>query len=108
MQTDACCVPRKRLAERRLDVHLPALRALADATRLRIVALLAAQSDELCACDIEARFELSQPTISHHLRLLREAGLVKAERRATWVYYRLDRARCAELTGLVALLSEDA
>jgi ArsR family transcriptional regulator len=47
----------------------------------------------MCVCEIEPRFDLSQPTISHHLRLLREAGVVTSERRGTWVYYALDRER---------------
>ncbi len=73
-------------------------KALSDPTRLRIVSMLAADGAELCACDIESAFELSQPTISHHLKLLRTAGLVSAEKRGLWVYYslragRLDRAR---------------
>jgi ArsR family transcriptional regulator len=106
MQSDACCVPRKRLREKRLDAHLAVLRALGDETRLRIVSLLAAAQGELCVCDIEARFALSQPTISHHLRLLREAGVVQSERRGTWVYYRLDRATCARLSALVDALTE--
>ena len=63
-------------------------KALADPTRVAIVNRLAAVA-EVCVCDLTAAFELSQPTISHHLRLLREAGLVEAERRGTWAYYRL-------------------
>ena len=63
-------------------------KALADPTRVAIVNRLAAAS-EVCVCDLTAAFELSQPTISHHLRLLRDAGLVEAERRGTWAYYRL-------------------
>jgi ArsR family transcriptional regulator len=63
-------------------------KALADPTRVAIVSRLAA-APEVCVCDLTAAFELSQPTISHHLRLLREAGLVEAERRGTWAYYRL-------------------
>jgi ArsR family transcriptional regulator len=65
-------------------------RALGDATRLEMVGLLAAQGKELCVCELEAHFELSQPTVSHHLRILREAGLVSSERRGTWVYYALE------------------
>ena len=67
-------------------------KALADETRLEILALLAAaEGDALCACHIEERFDLSQPTISHHLKVLREAGLVVSERRGSWVYYALER-----------------
>lgn len=63
-------------------------RALADPTRLGILALLAAQRRPLCVCDIVAQFPLEQPTISHHLKVLRQAGLAEAERRGLWVYYR--------------------
>src|ERR687884_252260 len=63
-------------------------KALADPTRVAIVNRLAA-ADEVCVCDFTAAFELSQPTISHHLRILREAGLVESSRRGTWAYYRL-------------------
>lgn len=74
-------------------------KSLADATRLEILGLLAAARGELCACEIEAHIKgLSQPTISHHLRLLREEGLVTAERRGTWVYYTLDPSLAHQLT----------
>ena len=63
-------------------------KALADPTRVAIVNRLAA-ADEVCVCDLTAAFALSQPTISHHLRILREAGLVESSRRGTWAYYRL-------------------
>jgi ArsR family transcriptional regulator len=63
------------------------LKALADPIRLRLMSIIAA-SDEACVCDLTAPFDVSQPTISHHLRVLREAGLVDAERRGTWVWYR--------------------
>ena len=92
-----CCGPdvaplsdasRKELATR--------FKALADPTRVAIVNRLAA-TDECCVCDLTGAFELSQPTISHHLRLLREAGLVEASRRGTWAYYRLIPEAVAEL-----------
>jgi ArsR family transcriptional regulator, arsenate/arsenite/antimonite-responsive transcriptional repressor len=63
-------------------------RALADPTRVAIVNRLA-QAPETCVCDLTAAFELSQPTISHHLKVLREAGLVDSSRRGTWAYYRV-------------------
>jgi ArsR family transcriptional regulator len=65
-------------------------RALADPVRLRLLSLIAAQGgDEICVCHLLPRFELSQPTISYHLRMLRDVSLVDSERRGTWVYYRL-------------------
>jgi ArsR family transcriptional regulator, arsenate/arsenite/antimonite-responsive transcriptional repressor len=63
-------------------------KALADPTRVAIVNRLAG-AKEVCVCDLTETFELSQPTISHHLRILRGAGLVEASRRGTWAYYRL-------------------
>jgi ArsR family transcriptional regulator len=80
-------------------------RALGDETRLEIVGLLAAAQGALCVCEIEPRFGLSQPTISHHLRLLREAGVVTAARRGTWVYYALDPQRVEAIGEFHALVN---
>ena len=66
------------------------MKALADPIRLRLMSMIAA-ADELCVCDLTVPFEVSQPTISHHLKVLRSAGLVDCERRGTWVYYRAER-----------------
>lgn len=63
------------------------LKALADPTRLRMLDLLAQQPEPLCVCDLTPLFPQNQPTISHHLRLLREAGLIETERRGTWSFY---------------------
>ena len=63
-------------------------KALADPTRVEIVRRLAC-CDECCVCDLNDAFDLSQPTISHHLKVLRDAGLVESPRRGTWAYYRL-------------------
>jgi ArsR family transcriptional regulator, arsenate/arsenite/antimonite-responsive transcriptional repressor len=77
------------------------LKALADPVRLRLMSLIAA-ADEACVCDLTSTFTVSQPTISHHLRILREAGLVEAERRGTWVYYRARRDGLDAIGGLFA------
>lgn len=67
-----------------------AFKALADPVRLRLLSLIASHAGgEVCVCDLTPAFDVSEPTISHHLRALREAGLVTSERRASWVYYRL-------------------
>jgi ArsR family transcriptional regulator len=79
------------------DVRL--LAALADPTRLAIVRQLASDGS-VCACDFSACNDLSQPTVSHHLRVLREAGLVHGERRGTWVWYRLDPAVTERLASI--------
>lgn len=79
----------------------PVFKALGDPVRLRLVSLIGArQGGEVCVCDLSSAFDLTQPTISHHLKVLREAGLIDSERRGTWVYYRLIPAaleRIAEL-----------
>lgn len=84
-----CCTP---IASGRLDDHDAAslasmFKALGDPVRLRLFAQVAAHGDEVCVCDI-GDVGVSQPTVSHHLKKLREAGLVTSERRGTWVYYR--------------------
>ena len=84
-----CCGPDVAPLSAESRTELAArFKALADPTRVAIVNRLAA-TDECCVCDLTGAFELSQPTISHHLKLLREAGLVEASRRGTWAYYRL-------------------
>lgn len=63
-------------------------KALGDPVRLRLMSMIASQAGgEVCVCDLTPAFDLSQPTISHHLKLLRQAGLIDCERRGTWVYY---------------------
>jgi len=64
-------------------------KALADSHRLAILATLARAGDDVCVCDFTGALPVEQPTVSHHLRILREAGLVTCERRGTWVYYRI-------------------
>jgi ArsR family transcriptional regulator, arsenate/arsenite/antimonite-responsive transcriptional repressor len=86
---DACCSPGARpLAEEARHDLAARFKALADPTRVAIVNLLAG-ARELCVCVLVEQLGLSQPTISHHLRILREAGLVNVERRGTWAYYSL-------------------
>lgn len=89
----ACCAP---LATEPLSVEdaqqlATRLKALADPGRLRLVSLLlAAQAQEACTCDLTEPLGLSQPTVSHHLKKLAEAGIVVGERRGVWTYYRVD------------------
>ncbi|MET9213544.1 MULTISPECIES: ArsR/SmtB family transcription factor [unclassified Nocardia] len=73
-------------------------KALADPVRLRLFSLVASRGGgEACVCDLSAGFEVSQPTISHHLKVLREAGLLSSERRGSWVYYRIEPRALAPL-----------
>ncbi|MGW0595025.1 ArsR/SmtB family transcription factor [Streptosporangium sp. NPDC002607] len=77
-------------------------KALGDPVRLRIVSIVASHAGgEVCVCDLTGAFELSQPTISHHLKVLKEVGLLVSERRASWVYYRLVPETLAELSALI-------
>ena len=91
-------MPRTRTTSLDPDVRL--LAALADPTRLAIVRQLA-QEVETCACDFTSCCDVGQPTISHHLRVLREAGVVTSERRGQWIWYRLV-PETAERLGAVA------
>jgi ArsR family transcriptional regulator len=78
-------------------------KALGDPVRLRLVSLIGArQGGEVCVCDLTSAFDLTQPTISHHLKVLREAGLIDSERRGTWVYYRLVPAALERMAAVLA------
>jgi len=74
--------------KRATDADVLLLQAAADPTRLSIIRQLETE-ETVCACDFTACCDVSQPTISHHLRILREAGWIEGERRGTWIYYRL-------------------
>jgi len=79
-------------------------KALGDPVRLRMLSLIAShQGGESCVCDISPAFDLSQPTISHHLKVLREAGLLDCERRGTWVYYRVIPSALAQLSAVLSV-----
>jgi ArsR family transcriptional regulator, arsenate/arsenite/antimonite-responsive transcriptional repressor len=78
------------------------LKALADPGRLRLLSLVASsEGGEACVCDLQPLVDLSQPTVSHHLKVLHDAGLLEREKRGVWVYY---RARTAALAALADLL----
>src|SRR3954447_2208633 len=92
-----CCGPATRpLGVDDAELLATRFKALADPTRISIVNRLAA-ADECCVCDLTEAFELAQPTISHHLKVLRDAGLVESTRRGTWAYYRLRPRRVGGL-----------
>jgi ArsR family transcriptional regulator, arsenate/arsenite/antimonite-responsive transcriptional repressor len=77
-------------------------KALGDPVRLRLLSLVASHAGgEACVCDLSSAFDLSQPTISHHLRVLRETGLLECERRGTWVYYRVVPSALAQLSAVL-------
>jgi ArsR family transcriptional regulator len=74
---------------------------LSDPTRLEIFRLIAVQEAPICACDVVGRFDVSQPTISHHLKVLREAGLITVSRRGVWAYYAAEPRGLALLQGAI-------
>ena len=77
-------------------------KALGDPVRVRLLSMIASGAEgEVCVCDLTPAFELSQPTISHHLKQLRQAGLIDSERRGTWVYYRLLPAATDRLAAML-------
>lgn len=78
------------LPDERRQQTLGVFKALADGTRFDVFHLIAAQREPICACDIVDRFDVSQPTIAHHLKVLREAGLITVSRRGVWAYYAVD------------------
>ena len=90
-QLDACCAPldHEPLTPGQADTLSRGFKAMADPIRLRLLSLIAStRGGEACVCDLTGSFALTGPTISHHLKVLREAGLITGERRGTWVYYR--------------------
>jgi ArsR family transcriptional regulator len=104
----ACCSPvtGEALSADAAERIAPLLKALADPVRLRLVSLVASHADgEACVCDLNDAFDLSQPTISHHLKLLHEAGLLDREKRGVWVYYRVNASALHDLATLLGGVS---
>ena len=101
----ACCTPlsREPMTEEQAVQVAPLLKALADPVRLRLMSMvLSHEGGEACVCDLNDAFDLSQPTISHHLKVLHEAGLLDREKRGVWVYY---RARPEAMSAMVNLFA---
>lgn len=102
---DACStsLAREPLSQLQAAELTRAFKALADPVRLRLLSLIASHArGEACVCDLTDAFDLTGPTISHHLKVLRDAGLVSSERRATWVYYRAVPAVLDQLSAVLA------
>ncbi|WP_345342687.1 metalloregulator ArsR/SmtB family transcription factor [Rhodococcus olei] len=103
---DVCCSPlvREPPAESRAGDLARMFKALGDPVRLRLLSLVASHAGgEACVCDISGSFDLSQPTISHHLKVLRDAGLVDCERRGTWVYYWVVPSALQQLSSVLVI-----
>lgn len=97
------CCPPTRVTSKTFEGEVELFKAIADPYRLRMLATLAWSPYEVCVCDFTDALPLNQPTVSHHLRVLRDAELVTCERRGTWVYYQLapdalDRVEAATRT----------
>src|SRR4051794_19572050 len=104
VETVACCSPllAEPLSTDQAERMAPLLKALADPVRLRLLSLVAAHADgEACVCDLNDAFDLSQPTISHHLKVLHEVGLLDRSKRGTWVYYRIRTDVLADIAGMI-------
>jgi ArsR family transcriptional regulator len=105
-ETAVCCPPlsAEPLSAEQAEQIAPQLKALADPVRLRLMSLIASHpGGEACVCDLNGAFNLTQPTISHHLKVLHEAGLLDREKRGVWVYY---RSRTGALATLGALIGD--
>ena len=101
----ACTTPlvREPISESAAAGLAQVFKALADPVRLRLVSLIGAhQGGEACVCELTTAFALTQPTISHHLKVLREAGIIDGERRGTWVYYWLVPAALERMAALLS------
>ena len=103
-QAEPCCTPlvREPLTEDWAGDLALMFKALGDPARLRLLSRVASHAGgEACVCDLSVGFDLSQPTISHHLKVLREAGLLQCERRGTWVYYWVVPSALAQLSAVL-------
>ena len=103
-ETVACCAPmtKEPLSADQAGRIAPLLKALADPVRLRLLSLVASHADgEACVCDLNDAFDLSQPTISHHLKVLHEVGLIDRSKRGVWVYYRIRPEAMRDLGALI-------
>lgn len=98
LKATSCCAPVRFASPDEVTDQAKLMAAMSDATRLQIVSMLARQDEPLCVCDIQGNFQLGQPTISHHLKVLRDASLVTWEKRGLWVYYSLNHATLEQAT----------
>jgi ArsR family transcriptional regulator, arsenate/arsenite/antimonite-responsive transcriptional repressor len=98
-----CCAPLAEagISDAEAEATAELFKALADPTRVRIVNLLANSPEAVCVCDLNEQFELSQPTLSHHLKKLLAVGLVERERHRSWAYYSIDREALGRLATVV-------
>jgi len=101
----ACCAPLTRdpMTQSQADDLSKSLKALADPARLRLISIIAAsEGKEACVCDLTEPLDIAQPTVSHHLKVLTEAGFVTRSKRGTWAYYKLVPGALDALSRLLA------
>ena len=101
----ACCSPLSKEAINAMDAETVArtFKALGDPTRVRILSIVASHADqEACVCDLQEPLGLSQPTVSHHLKILMDAGFLTRSKRATWAYYALVPGSLDSVAGVLA------
>ena len=104
----ACCSPllTEPMSEDQAERIAPLVKALADPVRLRLLSLVASHADgEACVCDLNDAFDLSQPTISHHLKVLHDVGLLDREKRGVWVYYRINASALRDFGALLGAVA---
>jgi len=101
----ACCAPlaAPTLSDEEAEATAALFRALGDPARVRIVNMLATAGGEVCGCDLTEGLALSQPTVSHHLKKLYDAGLLERDPRGKWAYYSLKREAMAKLSSLAVI-----
>jgi ArsR family transcriptional regulator, arsenate/arsenite/antimonite-responsive transcriptional repressor len=101
----ACCAPltASSLTDAEAEATAAIFRALGDPARVRIVNALASAGGEVCGCELTGSLDLAQPTVSHHLKKLHDAGLLNREQRGKWAYYSLNRAAMTKLTAVADL-----
>jgi DNA-binding transcriptional ArsR family regulator len=106
--TETCCraATAPKLSRGRAREYAGWFKALADPTRVRILNLLAANREPVCVCDIVKHFPIGQPTISHHLKILRATRFVQSERRGTFMYYRVNRNCLGEFPNAARLIMD--
>ena len=96
---------RLRLGDVEADQFGMAFKALSNPIRLQIIDLISQGGGQICGCDIERHFDLTQPTISHHLKVLRDAGLISSEARGVWMMHRINTSMLTALQGLLMLVN---
>lgn len=101
----SCCAPlaASALSDEEADATAAIFRALADPARVKIINLLVGRDDPVCVCEFVPALELSQPTVSHHLKKLTDTGLLEREQRGKWAYYSVSGEALERLASLVAL-----